>query len=56
MELSMDVTAYCHWRIDRDYVSFFDEELTCLVTELADLGFGDRSTSSQLCDGSDQSV
>lgn len=52
VELAMNIAAYRDWSIHADHVSFLDQKLSCLVAELANLGFRDRSAGSQLCDGS----
>lgn len=51
MELSVDVAAYCDWRIDLYDIAFFDEELASLVGQFTNLGFWYRSTGAQLGDG-----
>jgi hypothetical protein len=50
VELPVDVTADGDRGIDRDDISFFDEQLACLVTQFADLGLGDQAAGPQLLD------
>jgi hypothetical protein len=33
----MNIAANCDWRIDRNDIAFFDQELASLVAEFADL-------------------
>lgn len=48
---SRDVTTHCHWCIHSDHVSFFYQELACLVAEFADLVLGNGTTGAQLRNG-----
>lgn len=42
----MDITTDRDWRIYTDDISFFYEELSRLVAEFADLGFGYQATGA----------
>ena len=53
MELAMDVAAYRDRGINLDDVAFFNEELTSLVTEVADGRLGDGSAGAEVGDCSD---
>lgn len=50
MELAVDVTAYCHGRIDADDIALLDQQLARLVAQLADLVLGDGPARAQLLD------
>ena len=43
----MDVSAYCDGGVDLDDIAFLDEELTGLVAEFADLGFGNCTAGAE---------
>lgn len=40
--------SYCDWGRDGDDIALFNQELSGLVADLADLGLGDRATGAQL--------
>lgn len=44
--------SYCDWRANCDDIAFFYQQLSCFVTDLADLGLWYGTACSQLRDGS----
>ena len=50
MKLAMNVAANGDRRIDGDDIALFDQELTRLVAEFANLRFGDQAAGPQLLD------
>jgi len=45
--------AYCHGRCDCYHVGFLNQQFAGFMTDFSDLGFGNRSASPQLGNGSD---
>lgn len=52
MELAVNVTTDGDRRVDGNHIAFFDEQFSCFVAKLSDLGFGDGSARAQLRYGS----
>lgn len=50
MELAVDIAADGHGSVNGHDIAFFDQELTRLVAQFADLAFGDQAAGPQLLD------
>jgi hypothetical protein len=50
VELAVDIAADGYGSVNRHDIAFFDQELTRLVAQFADLALGDQAAGPQLLD------